>query len=326
MKPVDKSDICRSFFRGEDGVNFNPYKGDYENVQFLQEYVVKGWIPKSKLITTSTNITAFGSCFVANIIRFLKKLNFNLTTDSSPEIYISRIGEGLANVYALYQQFDWALENTPIPDGLWHGWEVEDYGVDENIRLKTRETLLKSEVFIFTLGVSEIWEDIETGHAFWKAVPEDKYDPSRHKFRVLSMNETKETLSKIYNIIKKHIPAAKVIFTVSPIPMAATFRQISCITATSAAKSILRASLDEFLRENKDLGESLFYFPSFEIPQFFYSAYEDDCRHLREDNLKFIMKLFEVMYCDTDITWETVENIFKLERERSNKIANPTMI
>jgi hypothetical protein len=321
MIEVDKSDICRSFFRGENGAQFNPYKGDYINPNFLQEFVVKGWIPKTKLIKSSTNITAFGSCFVANIIRYLKKLNFKLTTDSSPEIYISRIGEGLANVYSLFQQFEWALENKNIPHGLWYGANVEEYGIDENIRLKTKDTLLKSEVFIFTLGVSEIWEDIETGNTFWRAIPEDKYDPKKHRFRVLSMNETKDTISKIYSIIKKHIPNSKVIFTVSPIPFAATFRQVSCVTASSAGKSILRASLDEFIRENDDLGKSLFYFPSFEIPPFLYDPYEDDGRHLREDNIKFIMKLFEVMYCDTNLTWEFVEDLFKKERNRSDRMA-----
>lgn len=317
-----KSDISRSFFRGESGVNFNPYKDDYNNPNFIEKYVAKGWIPNSKLITSSTNITAFGSCFVAHIMRFLKKINFNLTTDKSPEIHISRIGEGLANIYSLYQQFEWALEDKKIPDGLWHGYSVEEYGVDEHIRLKTKETLLNSEVFIFTLGVSEIWEDVETGHAFWRAVPEDKYDPSKHKFRVLSMGETKQTLVNMYNIIKKHIPNSKVIFTVSPIPLAATFREISCITASSVSKAILRASLDEFLRENKDLGKSLFYFPSFEIPQFFYNAYDDDCRHLRETNIKFIMKLFEVMYCDTKLRWDDVEELFKKEVARSNRIGD----
>ena len=326
MKPVDKSDISRSFFRGNDGVQFNPYEGDYIHPDFLQEYFVKGWAPKTRFITSTTNITAFGSCFAANIIRFIKKINFNLITETNPEIHISRIGEGLANIYSVLQQFEWALENKPIPEGLWQDAGVNDYEVNENIRLKTKDTLLKSEVFIFTLGVSEIWEDIKSGETFWKAVPTDKYDPSKHRFRVLSMMETKDTLNKLYSIIKKHIPNSKVIFTVSPIPLAATFRPVSCITATSASKAILKASLDEFIRENKDLGSSLFYFPSYEVPQFFYNAYIDDRRHLREELIDFITKMFEVMYCDTNLEWKTVEDIFKKELSRSHRIGKKPVI
>jgi len=321
MKPVDKSDIGDSFFRGEHGVQFNPYKGDYKHPNFLQEYVLKGWIPQHRFVKGYTNITAFGSCFIGHILRWLKKIDFNLTTNLEADIHITNVGEGLANPHSIYQQFEWALENKKIPDGLWYGAGVKEYGLDESIRLKTKEILLNTEVFIFTLGVSEIWEDIESGETFWKGVPKDKYDSTKHRFRVLSMGETKNKIASLYHIIKKHIPSAKIIISVSPIPFAATFRQISCITASSAGKSLLRASLDEFIRDNEsELGNSLFYFPGFELIQFFTNPFVSDCRHVREEYIRVIMKIFEVMFCDTPLQWNEVENIFKTQRNINQKL------
>ena len=201
-----------------------------------------------------------------------------MTSESSPDIYVSHMGEGMVNVHAIAQQFEWTLEDKKIPDGLWYGWKAEDYGVEEDIRLKTKEAFLKTDFFIITLGLSEVWEDTVTGEVFWRAVPLEKYDETRHKFRVLSMEETKSKLEKIYSLIRSHIPKAQVLFTLSPVPLAATFREVLCITANSVSKSILRASLDEFLRDKAMENESnLFYFPSFEIiSELFYEKFLDD--------------------------------------------------
>ncbi len=317
MKHVDKSDIGDSFFRGENGVQFNPYKGDFRNPIFLQEFILKGWIPEKYFIQTHTNITAFGSCFVGHIIRMLQTNNFKLTTDSAPEIHISNMGEGLANVKSIYQQFEWVLENKPIPEGLWYGANVEEYGIDENIRLKTKELFLNTEVFVFSIGLSEVWEEIESGETFWKAVPTYRYDPAKHRFRILSLTETKDTFLKLYNIIKKYIPNCKVIFTVSPTPMAATFRDMSCVTANLTSKAIIKASLDEFMRENTDTMNSLFYFPSYEIVNLFFDKFLNDNRHIKDEIIKLVMRVFEILYCDTNIGWEYVEDLFKKELENN---------
>jgi hypothetical protein len=119
------------------------------------------------------------------------------------------------------------------------------------IRQRTRKAFLETDFFIITLGLSEVWYDEISGGTFWRAVPLNVYDETRHKFRVCTHAETKEKIERIYHLIKKHIPNSKVLFTLSPVPLAATFRPISCITANSSSKAILRAALDEFIRENQ---------------------------------------------------------------------------
>ena len=58
-------------------------------------------------------------------------------------------------------------------------------------------------------------------------------------------------------------PAIRMIFTVSPIPLFATFEGHSAILADCASKSALRAAIEEVMME-KDEDELLIYWPSFE--------------------------------------------------------------
>lgn len=309
--------IGRSFWRG-DNVNFNPYLKDFNNANFINDYVFKGWIPESKYIDKDTKITAFGSCFAANIANYLSNIGYKLSKDNEPEIYISSMSEGLVNTYSLLQQFEWALENKTPTQELWHGYKAEDYGYSDYIKEKTKSVFLNTEFFIITLGLSEVWYDNITNEVFWRAVPQDKVDPDRHKFRVCSLAETKENIQKIYNIIKKHNPKAKLLFTLSPVPLAATFRPVSCLSANSVSKAILRASLDEFYRDNwNDMNKTLFYFPSYEIvTELFYQKFKDDNRHPKDEIIKLIMNLFEHYYCNTNI--ENIE--YKYQELRKNDI------
>lgn len=290
--------IGSSFFRGEN-CNFNPYLRDYADPEFLEKFFLKGWLPERKWIEKSTRITAFGSCFAVNVTKYLTEAGYNLSANKEPEIYISTMGEGMVNVHALAQQFEWALEDVTPPQNLWHGYRAEAFGYDPKVRVRTRAAFLETRLFIITLGLSEVWYDEITGGVFWRAIPMKDYDPSRHKFRVCTMAETKERIARIDELIRRHVPDARLLFTLSPIPLAATFRPVGCITANSVSKAILRAALDEFLRENADrLNRSLFYWPSYEVIQdLFPYRFGPDARHPMPEILSMIMRMFEAAHC-----------------------------
>lgn len=316
-----KKKLGTSFFRGEN-CNFNPYATDHQNEQFCEKFILKGHLPKQKIINKDTKITAFGSCFAENITKHLSSLGFNLSKNRAPDIYISNMGEGLVNVHSLLQQFEWALTNKLPPENLWHGFDANTFGYDDGIREKTREILLSTEVFIITLGLSEVWYDEVTGGIFWRAIPMKFYDKDRHKFRVCSFAETKDAIASMYQLIRSNVKNAKIIFTLSPIPLIATFRNQSCITANSSSKSILRAALDEFIRA--DLNNSdpdLHYFPAFEIiNELFPARFVEDGRHLHEFIVPTVMKIFEAHYCESDLTPADAEKQLKISRSMSADI------
>ena len=62
----EKGDEFRTWFRGEH-TNFNPKLDQIMDVEGPERFVLHGWLPDAPLIGKSTQITAFGSCFAANI-------------------------------------------------------------------------------------------------------------------------------------------------------------------------------------------------------------------------------------------------------------------
>ena len=311
-----------AFYRGEN-CNFNPYAADQELPDFCREFVLKGHLPPAKIIRRETRVTAFGSCFAHHISAHLAHLGFDLSKNRARNIYISAMGEGLVNVYALLQQFAWALEGEQPPENLWHGFDARSFGYDESIRRVTAEVFQNTEVFILTLGLSEIWFDEPTGGIFWRAVPMKSYDPGRHKFRVCSFAETRAALERMHAILRRHVPRAQVVFTLSPIPLVATFRPVSCITANSASKAILKAALDEFLRE---LGPAeraqAHYFPAYEIiNELFPRRFLEDGRHLLECIVPAVMKIFEAYYCESSLSAEEAERALAEARRSSAEAA-----
>ncbi|PWR21281.1 hypothetical protein DKG74_14735 [Zavarzinia aquatilis] len=329
-----------SFYRGEH-TNFGPTQDLIERPDAIAKFFLKGWMPEEPFIDENTNIIAFGSCFASNISNYLNNIGYNVATKKDNVAYVSRLGDGIVNTHAIRQQFEWAWENhTPAVD-LWHGYKAEEFGYDEQVRLKTKELFDEADLFIITLGLSEVWYDEPTGEVFWRAVPFDKFDPSRHKFRVATHEESLTNLRAIYSLIRKHKPDTPVVFTVSPIPLAATFRDVSCITANAVSKAILRSAIDQLYRENKPNDPKLFYFPSYEIVlNAFRNQFGKDGRHVHPHVLHLNMQSFERYFCRTGLTDADIENTFSealaldkelggedkanaLRRIRSEKLSQP---
>ncbi|RJF94930.1 hypothetical protein D3874_01280 [Oleomonas cavernae] len=299
-----------SFYRGEN-TNYGPTLDMLERPDAVAKYFLKGWMPAEPFIDQDTNIIAFGSCFASNISNYLNGIGYNVATKKDNVAYVSRLGDGIVNTHAIRQQFEWAWENhTPSVD-LWHGYKAEEFGYDEQVRIRTKELFDSADLFIITLGLSEVWYDEPTGEVFWRAVPFDKFDPARHKFRVATHEESLTNLRAIYGLIRKHKPGTPVVFTLSPIPLAATFRDVSCITANAVSKAILRSALDQLYRENKPQDPKLFYFPSYEIVlNAFKNQFGSDGRHAHPHVLDLNMKAFERYFCKTGLTDEDIEKTF----------------
>ena len=123
-----------------------------------------------------------------------------------------------------------------------------------------------TRVFVITLGLAEVWyqrrraeggaeaggkaragaeeeQEEQEEEVLWRAVPSDRFDPRRHGFRVSSVGENLRNLRAIVALIRAHVPAAVVVFTLSPVPLSATFRGVSCVTANAVSKSILRVAV-----------------------------------------------------------------------------------
>ena len=285
-----------TWYRGEN-TNFHPMRASLSEPDAVELYVGQGWFPKAPFIGKQDYVTAFGSCFAAEMSKFLLAKGFRVFgNDRDLNAYVIRSGEGIVNTAALRQQFEWAFEGRAPASEVWHEKDGSVAEVSEEIEEATRRIFLSTDVFVFTLGLSEVWHDIETGDVFWRAIPKAAFDPQRHAFRVMGAEENRQNLAAVYDMIRAHRPDAHIVLTLSPIPLAATFRPVSCMTANSVSKASLRVAIDEIMRAHED-DNRLHYFPSYEIvTAFLPDPLGDDLRHPRPETVDFIMATFERHY------------------------------
>jgi GSCFA family protein len=287
-----------SWYRGPH-TNFIPAKAEIApSAESVDRYIMHGWSPAQPFIGKATPITAFGSCFAVYISRFLRKRGYSVFgKHDNLQSHIIQFGEGMVNTFALLQQFEWALRGKTFPENLWFSQDKEVASITPEVQAETRKIIQSTELFIMTLGLSEIWFDKRTGDALWRAVPAPLFDENIHGFRVSSHQENYDNLVKIVDLIREAKPTAKIVFTVSPVPLMATFRPVSCLTASSVSKSILRSAVDQLMRDRAS-DDSLFYFPSYEIvKEYFIDAYQADNRHPTDEIVDFIMRTFERHFC-----------------------------
>ncbi|MBV8370893.1 MAG: GSCFA domain-containing protein [Candidatus Eremiobacteraeota bacterium] len=300
VQGVTEQLVQATWFRGQH-CNFNPTKADLLEPGALERHVTQGWLPETPFITRAHGITAFGSCFAENITRHLGDRAYRVLTDQRHAdvngSYVIRCAEGIVNTFAVRQQFEWALNGAHFNEELWFDSKGVLAPYNERVRHETAGIFTQTDVFIITAGLAEVWYSTLTGEVFWRAVPADQFDPARHGFRLSSVAENLENLTAIRALIRAHRPEAAIVFTLSPIPLHATFRPISCITANAVSKATLRVALDELMRAHGD-DQRLFYFPAYEIVRdAFADPFVDDNRHVKPHILDAVAQTFERAYC-----------------------------
>ena len=297
----EKRKLNTAWFRGNI-TNFLPWKKDLYSENGVEKYILNGWLPDQPFIEKNTKIVPIGSCFAREVSGYLAYKGFTSLQKPKNEDDRNAIvkepgnfNEGINNTFALKQLFEWIWLNKEPQDETWHNENKEVITRTNKQRQAAIMRYSNAEVFILTLGLSEIWYNKHTQDVFWRAVPYEQYSEAKHGFRISTVSENKENLHSIVSLINQNAPNAKIILTLSPVPLMATFRPISCITASSVSKAILRVSIDEIIREYE--GNNLYYWPSYEIvKEYAKDPYEDDNRHISREIVDFIMDTFSKYY------------------------------
>lgn len=280
------------WYRG-DTINYYPKKVHLLDPDALYQYILKGLVPKMPFITKEDFITSFGSCFADYLRHHLIDLGYQTHDYVSKKIPIVYVGEGINNTYSLVEQFKWAYGEVDISGEHWIDRDREYYIPTEEHRIKTREAFDKTTVFIFTLGLSEVWYNKTTGEVFWRGVPKEQFDPDIHGFKLTTVEENLANLERLVAIIREHRPEAKIIFTLSPIPLLATFRNIPAIPASTVSKAILRVAVDTLTTKHQDI----YYWPAYEIvKEFCGNQYDADNRHPIVSTIETVIREFKRYY------------------------------
>lgn len=274
-------------------------------------------------ITSSTPIASMGSCFAREIRKVLLSEGYNYITeetDNPASVHASAAWERTYNTFSMRQIFEYTFENW-TPDIRWWVspeskkiqdpyrriilYDTVDQAEEDFARHKeySRRALEKAEILILTFGLTEIWEDTVDGSVICLPsgpYPKEGGDMGRYRFRVSRYNENLENLERIHAIMKKHIPDCKLLVTVSPVHLWATFRQdLDVISASCNSKSTLRAAVDEFAVRH----DNVFYFPSFEMATIYqpilgktWLTEGKENFHINKKTVRFIMDHFFSIY------------------------------
>lgn len=233
-------------------------------------------------------IFAIGSCFARNVERALEGAGKRIL---SREFRLGEIGESIddgANffnkysIHSVLNEIRWALERDsfpgeeilyPIgPDKYWDlqlGMAKLEFPVNKIIDFRHRyldgmAAVAEADVIILTLGYVETWFDRKLGLYLNIAPPVGTInaEPKRFEFRVLSYHDILKGLNDLHALLLKHRKKPlKMLVTVSPVPLLATFRDMDVLIANTYSKSVQRAALEEFLIGK----EGVDYFPSYEF-------------------------------------------------------------
>jgi hypothetical protein len=233
-------------------------------------------------IESGASIFTIGSCFARNIEEVLEPLNFKLPTMafSVPKSEWRARPNGLLNEYnpgTISQRILHALEGKQTPEEtiVASGDLYTDLMIMQGATDITKERAIerRNEIFeiytqlqktpyvIITLGFIETWFDNQT-QLFINRIPPRSFqasDPERFSFRILDVFESFSLLEPAMAALADH--GSKVILTVSPVPIQATFSTSDCVIANEYSKSVLRVCAEMLCKRFANID----YFPSYEI-------------------------------------------------------------
>ncbi len=291
-------------------------KSKFDMLPFVNEH---------KIMTKETPIGSAGSCFAVEIAKILQQEEYNYVVTEfgeNPNEEAMVDGYELGSKRALYSANFGILFNTPslrqLAEKGFAEKEFNKYLVHsefgllmdpyrENVYFKSKEnylrdypkhleaikqTLLQSEVFVFTAGLNECWELFD-GTVISRNPRNSFYHLIKHK--VLTVQENVDNIMTFFNIVKRHNPKFKLVLTLSPVPLLATGRADNhhIIEANTHSKAVLRVALDQVVASHPDI----YYLPSYElVTECIPNAWKDDHRHVTEETISKVISMFKQIF------------------------------
>lgn len=265
-------------------------------------------------------IATMGSCFAQHVGRQLSEWGFEYyfleteRTDGGPPIFSCRYG----NVYTPRQAlqlldrcdnptadhgeiweragryFD-AYRPLVHPEGFGSRKELED---DRTAHLRNVAALVRSmDVLVFTLGLTEAWTNRENGTVYPSApgVIAGDYQPESHAFHNFRVDEVVDDLRAFVMRLKALNPRLRIVLSVSPVAIAATYEERHVLVSSTYTKAVLRVAADTVTREF----DYVDYLPTYEAiiaPSQRYRYVNADCRTVTPAGVRQAMRLFRSFF------------------------------
>ena len=275
-------------------------------------------------IMKSDQIATLGSCFAQHLARHIHRSGYNylIAEPLRPEEEITEQSSLMASQFsARYGNVYTVRQALQLLERAFDGWEPHESTWERNGRYfdpfrpnvyaggfehlsdleiarqrhlaAVRRVFTESDIIVFTLGLTETWESTADGAVFPVApgVTAGSFDAAQHSFKNFKYSEVASDLTKWCQTLKELNPRVRILLTVSPVPLNATFEMKNVWAATTYSKSVLRAAAGDI---SSDL-TYVDYFPSYEIitsPLNQGRYFADDMREVTELGVQHVMKVF----------------------------------
>jgi hypothetical protein len=276
------------------------------------------------LIAPADAVATAGSCFAQHISRRLRAANFNFLrvegtggngSDMNAKAHYD-FSARYGNVYTarqLLQLFNRAFGFYKPLEQAWKRADGKSYCDPFRPRIEpdgfsTVDALLQDrdehlqavqdmfrnlDVFVFTLGLTECWLSKLDGAAFPIApgVAGGEFNTNDYIFHNFKVNEIVADLNEFLEKLRLVNPSSRVILTVSPVPLVATYEPRHVLVSTIYSKSVLRVAAEEIVSSH----EGVYYFPSYEIivgPHALGGYFGEDRRGVTEAGVDHVMSVF----------------------------------
>jgi hypothetical protein len=233
-------------------------------------------------ITPATRVVTLGSCFAANLAHALNSEGIATRNLAVSEFFNS--------TYSNLELIEWLLGHVSSASEM-HLRHFGD-GVEETATL-----LKQADLIVYTLGVAPCFFEAATGKFAMPDRNEAVLGAVRGKyiFRTTSVDENYQNLRKIVSTIRDANPDCKLVFSLSPVPLAATLESRSAMEADCLSKATLRVAVEQLLQNAADC----IYWPSFEIVRWLgayipgmYGEEDGTPRHVSERVVRLIIREF----------------------------------
>lgn len=276
--------------------------------------------PKFRFDAKETIFT-IGSCFARHVESVLETYGYRFRT-RNPENFVSpeecTSANGFFNKYttaSMLNEIRWAVSGEPFPeagfteaDGRWSDGQLPanfaSLARAKEIRARVSSIMAdvrSADYLILTLGLVECWHDAET-NLYLNGAPTagtiKKY-PHRFNVHVLDYRANMAALEELHDRVTAVNPGIRLIVTVSPVPLGATFTGEDIVAANSYSKSTLRAVAGDFTAARSTAD----YFPSYEAvtessPP---ATWMDDMIHVRIELVRCVIAHFVKHYGSPEI-------------------------
>lgn len=238
-------------------------------------------VPKFRFDGSETIFT-IGSCFARHVEAVLETYGYRFRTRNTENFVTPQectSPNGFFNKFtttSMLNEIRWAVSGEPFPesaftevDGRWSDGQLPaDFAsLARAAEIRARVTSIMADAkvadyLVLTLGLVECWHDAET-NLYLNGTPTaaaiKKY-PGRFNIHVLDYHANMAALEELHERVVAVNPGIRLIVTVSPVPLGATFTGQDIVVANSYSKSTLRAVAGDFAASH----DSVDYFPSYE--------------------------------------------------------------